>query len=818
MKMNKWILAGTALTGVFAAHGAFAQSTASQEVEKVTEVVVKGQRNIGPTKRERGPKAKTTIGQDVLSVANPGQTFADSLNLVPGYNFTNNDAYGSSGGEIMMRGLDSARISLAVDGLQINDSGNYAIYTNQMIDSELLCTASVSTGATDVDSMSSSATGGTVNVASCTPDEKFGATVKLAVGQEDHKYGFLKLDSGAFGPFGTRAYIAYTQSDTDTWGFEANINDEGKLKKKQWNAMVYQDIGDNGSFVSAAFHWNENRNNFMPRQSKLQIAQNGYGYDTFQTRSTINPSDTGNVRIKSKWVISDKLTLTVDPSFQYTTALGGSSGRLSERDPALCGAAVGCVGVDLNGDGDTLDTNTSNSATTNQAPLIYRPNITNTMRYSVQSSAIYRFNDFHTFRVNASLDRARHRQSGEVSLMNADGSPKDPFSAKFKGELAIRTADGNIIRRRDRLSYANVDVLSAEYRGRLLEEKLLVSVGIRHQKLERELNQYCYSPVLGGGSNNPVCTTQPVGTTTTIADSDVKVITLGTGTVRYFTPYQRTVSFSKTLPNIGATWNFDHGGQIFATYAQSMSAPRTDVYYNVVLRDNRMLVKNPNPEISDTVEIGYRYTKPNFNGTATIFSATDKDRIVTAYDAEADTYTDTNVGEVKRQGFEAAATYSPVNVLVLNATVTYTDTEMQNDIPGATVGALLPTKGKQLTGMPKWMWTVGADFDITSDLNLKLDGKYVGDRFYSWINDEVAPHYFVWNAAMRYDLQKFREGTYVQLNVSNLFDEEYLHGTGYVDNQLPYKNNLGNTVNGASAVLYQLGAPRTVSLTVRTKF
>lgn len=808
MKLNKsWILAGTALTGLMMASGAFAQSTATQDVEAVTEVVVTGQRALGPTKRERGPKAKTTIGQDTLSVSNPGQTFADSLNLVPGYNFTNNDAYGSSGGEIMMRGLDSARVSLAIDGLQINDSGNYAVYTNQMIDSELLCTASVSTGATDVDSMSSSATGGTVNVASCTPREDFGGTIKLAVGESNHKYGFLKFDTGAIGPWGTRAYLAYTQSDTDTWGNELSFNDEGKLKKKQWNAMVYQDIGDNGSFISAAAHWNENRNHFMPRQSKAQIIQNGYGNDTFSNRGSVNPSDTGNIRIKSRWVITDKLTLTVDPSFQYTTALGGSTGTQREDSAQMLGSRrndaslptyVGTGGAlvpyfDANGDGE------------HTVLRVYRPNITNTMRYSLQSSAIYRFNEFHTFRLNASFDRARHRQSGEVSILNDDGSPKDPFSAKFKGELAIPTADGSILRRRDRLSYADVDVISAEYRGRLLEERLFLSIGIRHQKLDRELNQYCYSPVGGGGSNNPYCTTQNIATTTNIADNDVQVVTLeGSGSTRYFTPYQRNVSFSKTLPNIGATWNFEHGGQIFATYAQSMSAPRTDVYYNVVLRDNRMLVKNPSPEISDTVELGYRYAKPNFNASATVYMATDKDRIVTAYDDETDTYTDTNVGEVKRKGFEAAASYAPVNNLVFNAGLTYTDTEMQADIPDGT-DRVIATKGKALTGMPKWMWTVGMNYAITSNLNLNLDGKYVGDRFYTYVNDEVADRYMVWNAALRYDLQQFRDGTYVQLNVSNLFDEQYLHGTGYQN-------------TNASTVLYQLGAPRTASVTLRTQF
>ncbi|OYW74506.1 MAG: hypothetical protein B7Z26_11415, partial [Asticcacaulis sp. 32-58-5] len=92
-----------------------------------------------------------------------------------------------------------------------------------------------------------------------------------------------------------------------------------------------------------------------------------------------------------------------------------------------------------------------------------------------------------------------------------------------------------------------------------------------------------------------------------------------------------------------------------------------------------------------------------------------------------------------------------------------------------------------------------------SALNLKLNAKYVGDRFYTYVNDEVAPKYTVWDATMRYDLSSFREGTYVQLNVHNLFDEQYLHGTGYQN-------------TNASTVLYQLGAPRTASITLRTQF
>ncbi|MFT3996602.1 MAG: TonB-dependent receptor [Asticcacaulis sp.] len=822
MKLNKyWILAGTALTSAFVAQAAMAQSTGTQEVEQITEVVVTGQRGIGPAKRERGPKAKTTIGQDTLSQSSSGQTFADSLNLVPGYNFTNNDAYGSSGGEIMMRGLDSARISLAVDGIQINDSGNYAIYTNQMIESELLCSASVQTGATDVDSISASATGGTVNVTTCVPETAMGGVVKVAVGQENHKSGFLRFDTGKFGPWGTTAYVAYTGAYTDTWTTETP--DNLRLQKNQYNAMIHQNVGDNGSFISMALHWNENRNHFIGTQSKVQIATRGYGVST-NNLASVNPSDTGNIRIKSKWVLSDKLTLTIDPSFQYVMALGGSTGTVSESSVQILGSRVGDTTLPLSGTTRYYDTNGNKTLDTLS---IYRPNITNTHRYGLQSGLIYRVTDGQLLRVNASFDRASHRQTGEATLLDANGAPIDLFAGKENVSLRIPTADGFHFRRRDRFSKANVDVISIEYAGRFLDDKLFVSLGLRNQKLEREMNQFCYTQVNTNGSINPVCTTQNWASQKTTADGQYKVVTLtGSGTTQYIAPFSNSISFEKTMPNVGVTWNFGNGGQVFATYAESLSSPRTDALYDVDYDapTNTVAIRNPKPETSETVELGYRYSAANFNGTVTAFSSLDQDRLVEAFVQDSPTDTGysafTNVGKVKRNGYELSGTYRPVENLVLVAGMTYTDTELQQDIANGYrngVLRLLPTKGKALTGMPKWMMTFGVNFDPIENLSINLNAKYVGDRFYTYVNDEVAPHYTLWNASARYDLPFFKEGTYLQLNIVNLFDKEYLAGTGYQNAGITFIDNAGGTVSG-STVFYQQGAPRTVSLALRAKF
>ena len=55
-------------------------------------------------------KAKQVLTQEQLAHNSPGQTVLDSINIVPGVTFTNNDAYGSSGGQLSIRGFSADRI------------------------------------------------------------------------------------------------------------------------------------------------------------------------------------------------------------------------------------------------------------------------------------------------------------------------------------------------------------------------------------------------------------------------------------------------------------------------------------------------------------------------------------------------------------------------------------------------------------------------------------------------------------------------------------------------------------------------------------
>ena len=144
------------------APAAFAQSTGSVATEEeLTEVVVSARRNtsLGTVTEQNATKTRISITAEYLESQQAGQSVIANLNQVPGVNFTNNDAYGNSGGNLRLRGFEGSRVAVTWDGMPLNDTGNYALFTNQLLDPEVIERVDVNLGTTDVDTPTASATG-----------------------------------------------------------------------------------------------------------------------------------------------------------------------------------------------------------------------------------------------------------------------------------------------------------------------------------------------------------------------------------------------------------------------------------------------------------------------------------------------------------------------------------------------------------------------------------------------------------------------------------------------------------------------------------
>ena len=875
MSLSKKLLMTSAICAVAIAaqSPAFAQSTGTQEVEKVEKVTVTGERQGtgGVIIKEKRPKTRSTVTRDYLETQPGGQTIFQSLNLAPGVNFTNSDPYGSSGGNVRIRGFDGNRVSLTVDGVPLNDTGNYAIFTNQMVDPEFLARATVNTGTTDVDSPTASATGGTVNLVTRKPYEELTLTAVGSVGSFGYQRLLGIVDLGEYRGVSAFGGVSFQEYE--------KFKGPGELQKTQGNARIYQKIGDN-SFISVIGHYNENRNNFYRTLSVLnangalpslpgEIPTFGEDFDNFATctRDTpngvagvdglvditqndgigvgadqtnnllnpasctnfynlrINPSNTGNIRLQGSFQLADNLRLTIDPSWQYVKANGGGTAVVSEIDRRLVPGGVGFV--DLNGDGDNGDNPLTVPIESDQIRL-YNPNNTNTSRYGITASLIYDLDDHSRVRIAYTGDHGRHRQTGAFGKITADGNPVDIFGGLDSTAAKVFASDGTFLRGRDRLSHAILNQVSANYTGRFFGETLLIDVGLRAPYFSRDLNQFCFTQA---GTSNVRCTTEAF----TDPDND-RIGTLASqGATRFIRPFSTSFEYDALLPNVGISYEFTESNSIYFSYAEGLSAPRTDNLYFAVINRTALDSIDANtaldevdtfsfpgvqPEKTQAYDLGYRFQGETVTASAALWYNKFENRIVTSFDPDTGTNVDRNVGEVILQGVDAEIGWQPMKELTFYASASYIESELQNDIQvGA--GQFLPTTGKSLVETPDWTFGGRVQYMVIDGLRFGFQGKYVGDRFATDVNDQIAPSYTIFDADLSYDLEGIGlGGAILQVNASNLFDESWLGNISTTNNAEPVDVDptAGVILRNGSTVRYQVGSPQTFQVQLKTKF
>jgi len=806
MKKLHW-LGGVAFAALLTSP-AFAQSTASQ----IEEIVVNAKRGgltvSGMITAEESSKTRSTITEEFIAKQATGQSALQLVNLLPAVNFTNNDPYGSSGGNIRMRSFDGNRISLTFDGIPLNDSGNYAIFSNQLLDSDVISRINVSLGTTDIDSPTASATGGTINIVSKTPSDEFGVLLNGSIGSFAYRRASIMVDSGVITDFGTKAWLQ------GSWQTYDKFKGPGELKKKQINGRIYQPLSGN-DFISIAGHFNSNRNNNYRNPTLAQWQTLGKSFEFFNTCTRlpggpgaqnegtgtletqpggcanwvgvqVNPSDTGNVRIQSRFTLTDSLALTIDPYYQYTIATGGGgSNTLAENDPRLIGGTTR-TGVDLNGDGDTLDT-----------IRVRASNVTRTNRPGVFTSLLWTINDDHRVRVGYTYERARHRQTGPAALLDIANV------STFGGHdgSRIKSATGQDIEIRNRFSIAELSQWSGAYTGQFFDKALTLSLGVRAPTFSRELNNYCTtvqrSPALTFFSGNVYCSTNPAQPLPPAAAG------FSYGLIQL--PFKRNVEYSKVLPVVGATYRFNDNHQIYTSFSQGLSAPRTDNLYAVI----PVVVT---PETTNAYDIGYRYQAGSVIGSIAGYLTKYKNRIQSSTDPVTNITTDRNLGDVDIKGFDAELGAELVPGLTGYVSTSYIESKVKSDIllPG---NLRLPTGGKELSETPNWTLSGRLQYEW-EDLTVSAQAKYVGERWSTDVNDEKSPSYTLVDLDLSYKLDKFigKPGTLIQLNVINLFDKNYL---GSISSRT---NAIALPGSAASAPTYNIGAPRTIQGSLKVQF
>lgn len=861
MKLRYTLAASVALLPVaLLSSPAFAQSTGSSDFD---EIVVTGttSQDVAGIKIPDSPKAKVVIGSELIQHQRPGQSINEIINLVPGVSFTNNDPWGSSGGNFTIRGFDSSRISQTFDGIPLNDSGNYAIYTNQQVDPELVETINVNLGSTDVDSPTAAAVGGTVNINTLIPSEElsgmmsasYGNIIASGAGDRPYYRVFGLLQTGTLTPWGTRAW--FSASTTNNVAAFANY---GKVRKQQYNGKIYQPIGDNGDFIAIAGHYNENRNNFGGSPLKANAItgeKDGRFYDigdptkgggfpcSLSTTSVVNncgteferrynPSNTGNVRWQSRFTLTDRLTLSFDGAWQTVKANGGGTTDANEDFFTTTNKANGLTfkgtgnyggkfyfGRDLNGDG-----------VLGKVTLL-SPSQTNTNRWVAIANLVYDINDTNRVRLSYSYDRARHRQTGSAGFLSANGEPVDVFPINDP----VTDVYGNVLQKRDRLSFATLHQVAGEYRGEFFEEKLIVQLGLRAPFFKRDLNNHCFTSSTGGSSGAfvecaPADQIDEYQTVFPYAFNDTTGKPSGAAL-----PQKRTLKYDKLLPNVGAVYKITPDLSFAASYTKNLSVPSTDSLYSAFFFPADDISSERKAETSNSFDVGFRYQTSKIQAALTGWYSKYSNRLVTSYDIDGNG-TDTNLGPVEKYGIDASIAYQPVDAVSLYVFGSYLKSKIERDaVTGSCKGdsdielaglcyiqdgvAYLRTGGKRERNAPEFLFGGRAEGNF-GGFTLGVQAKYTGSRFMNDINGVVesavnskgetvliAPGakfkgYTVVDLDLRYSLASAGlEHSYLQLNISNLFDKFYVGSfSGSLDG-----------LASASGAFVNFGSPRAIS-------
>ena len=698
--MRSTYLFGAAAVALFAPIAAHAQSTGSVELnaeaEAAEEVVVTGSRvsqGIEGIQIPDSPKARQVLTNEFLQRGTPGNTVLNALNIVPGVNFTQSDPYGSSGGNIRIRGFDGNRVSLTFDGFPLNDTGNYAIFSGQQLDPELVDEINVNLGATDVDSPTASAAGGTINYRTIVPREEVSGTAVFSAGDDDFTRAFVLLQSGNLTASGTRLFISASTARND------KFKGPGEVYKQQYNGGIYQPLGSGGDFIRVSAHYNENRNNFYRNPSLTDL------------RTAPAPA-TGNGGLG---IIAPNLVFTATAA--NPVEVGGNFTKAQERqifgfeNLATCtlptpgpGAQNANGGPRPNGTGAQLPGGTNNVANTASCTNYFnvRQNPSNTG--NVRANSRFTLTDRLTLTADASYQYVLANGGGYTTLAEnsarARGSTPTVAGANFNGDgdaldtvgfytpnntntnrvtatasliyditddhrarLAytydrgrhrqtgewgfldpagnpespfggrngrdVTAADGFQIQQRNRRSIALLNQVSGEYVGNFFDDAFRVQVGLRVPFFERELETFCPIQARDG---NALCTSEPIAATRPAANPGLFFVNQGEALGTGGTPLFRPFATDYKFDAVLPNVGFVYK---FQDYVDGLSLFGSYAKgFSAPRTDN--LYRAPRvavePEKTDSFDLGLRYTSRRIQAQATGWFIGYENRIITAFD------------------------------------------------------------------------------------------------------------------------------------------------------------------------------------------
>lgn len=217
----------------------------------------------------------------------------------------------------------------------------------------------------------------------------------------------------------------------------------------------------------------------------------------------------------------------------------------------------------------------------------------------------------------------------------------------------------------------------------------------------------------------------------------------------------------------GVNYMFDSGWAPYLSYATS---------FEPVLGTDSVTGKSFKPSSSTQVEAGMKYDARNLPDGVRLFATAalfriEQDNLVNVQSGQTPMF-GRQLGEVQAQGGELEVVARIYDRWSVNASYSYTDTEVVRDAGGFATGDPLPTTPRhKLTGLVDYTLQEGN----LAGLGFGLGGRHLsasaGSLLGQW-NAQVihTKPSTLWDAIVHYNRDQWR----LALNVTNLFDKEYV--------------------------------------------
>ncbi len=701
------------------------------------------------------------------------------LALLPSVNFQSADPFGSYewSARITIRGFNQNRLGFTLDDITLGDmsyGNNNGLHISRATISENLSRTIVAQGAGALGTASTSNLGGTVQFVTQDPRDSFGARGSVSYGSENSWRIFSRVDSGDLGS-GTRFFVSGAYQDAGKW------KGEGVQQHKQINARVTQDIGSGK--LTAFVNWSDRREQDYQDLSLEMIQRLGYDWDNF------NPDWATAVRVAQ---VRSNLATPAGGTLPFPTAGTSYPAPITSADDSYFDASglrkdwlygarldyeindaikVKLVGYGHNNEG-VGTWFTPYQASPSGLPISVRTTEYEISRFGGIGDVVAKYDNIE---LNAGLwfekndfKQARRFYGLDNTLAGPSRSaldfPTNPFRTQWYYDFDTNTRQFHI---------------QATYRT----DQFSVNAGFKGVRVTNKV-----AP-LGG-------------------DSVINFSQFGAPEIK---------AEKNFLPQVGATFTLDDQNQFFASYSKNMRAfvsSATSGPFSTSADGFRRIRGTLKPETTDTFEAGWRFNYGIVSGVFGLYQVDFKDRLLgVATPGVAGIIGNPvaiqNVGGVRSRGVEALVTGSFADHWSATASYSYNDNKYKDDVIDG-LGNRVATGGKRVIDSPEHLFKAEIGYDDALRF-FKADVNYMSKRFFTYLNDQSVPGRALVNATLGvriggllgYDPKNLA----IQLNVSNLFDKDYVSTLE--------SNGTGNSGDNQTLLA---GSPRQIFVSLRAEF